>query len=113
MNMTILSYYQLDYQGIDRMTGTLDLLEPKPTTIINKTIVPEQFKDDVVALCEYSGLSELSPGTRIKLSLQEALGILPRERRRIDSYKSLVRFLQDEMDVTLIIHSQKSKKYEE
>lgn len=110
--MNILAYYQLDYQGIDRMTGTLDLLEPKPTTIINKTIVPEQFKDDVAALCEYSGLNELTSGMKIRMSLKEALNVMPRKRARMDSYKSLIGFLSDEMDVSLIIHSQKSKKYD-
>ena len=111
--MTILSYYQLDYQGIDRMTGTLDLLEPKPITIVNKTIVPEQFKDDVAALCEYSGLTELTRGMTIRMTLHEALSVMPRNRKRVDSYKPLVKFLKDEMGVTLIINSQKTKQYEE
>ena len=109
--MNILSYYQLDYQGIDRMTGMLGLLEPKPTTIINKTIVPEQFKDDVAALCKYSGLPELTSRMTIKMTLQEALVVLPRKRKRVDSYNPLVKFLKDEMDVTLVIISQKSKQY--
>lgn len=108
--MTILSYYQLDYQGIDRMTGTLDLLEPKPTTLVSKTIVPEQFKDDVAALSEYSDLPELTAGMTIKMSLQEALGVLPRKRKRVDSYKLLIQFLKDEMGVKLLIISQKSKQ---
>lgn len=111
MKMTILSYYQLDYQGIDQVTGTLDLLEPKPITIINKTIVPDQFKDDVAALSEYTGIPELTVGMTIKMSLQEALRVLPRKRKRVDSYNPLVKFLKDEMGVTLLIKSQKSKQY--
>ena len=113
MKMTILSYYQLDYQGIDQVTGTLDLLEPKPITIINKTIVPDQFKDDVAALSEYSGLPELTAGMTIKMSLQEALDVLPRKRKRVDSYKPLIQFLKDEVGVNLNITSQKTKKHEE
>lgn len=109
MNMTILSYYQLDYQGIDRMTGTLDLLEPKPTTLVSKTIIPDQFKDDMAALSEYSGLPELTAGMTIKMSLQEALRVIPRKRKRVDSYKALVSFLKEEMSITLIINSQKNK----
>lgn len=113
MKMTILSYYQLDYQGIDRMTGTLDLLEPKPTTIVSKTIVPNQFKNDIAALSEYSGLTELTAGMTIRMTLQEALSVLPRKRKRVDSYKPIIQFLKDEMGVTLIINSQKTKKYGE
>ena len=113
MIMTILSYYQLDYQGIDRMTGTLDLLEPKPTTLVSKTIIPDQFKDDMAALSEYSGLPELTAGMTIKMSLQEALGVIPRKRKRVDSYSPLVSFLKEEMGITLIINSQKTKPYEE
>ena len=109
--MTILSYYQLDYQGIDQVTGTLDLLESKPTTIVNKTIVPEQFKGDIAALCEYSGLTELTRDMTIRMTLHEALSVMPRNRKRVDSYKSLVKFLKDEMGVTLIIISQKTKQY--
>lgn len=111
--MTILSYYQLDYQGIDQMTGTLDLLESKPTTIVNKTIVPAQFKDDVDALCKYSSLPELTTGMQISMSLKEALNVMPRKRARLDSYKPLIQFLKDEMGVTLLIKSQKTKHYGE
>lgn len=111
MIMTILSYYQLDYQGIDRMTGTLDLLEPKPTTLVSKTIIPDQFKDDMAALSEYSGLPELTAGMTIKMSLQEALGVIPRKRKRVDSYKPLIQFLNNEMGITLNINSQKTKKH--
>ena len=107
--MNILSYYQLDYQGIDRMTGTLDLLEPKPTALVSKTIIPDQFKDDMAALSEYSGLPELTAGMTIKMSLQEALRVIPRKRKRVDSYKALVSFLKEEMGITLIINSQKNK----
>lgn len=112
MTITNESIFQADYEVV-RVWRGFDGANDEGNHPTKKVIVPEQFKDDVDALCEYSGLTELSPGTRIKLSLQEALGILPRERRRIDSYKSLVRFLQDEMGVTLNIHSQKTKKYEE
>lgn len=110
LKMTILSYYQLDYQGVNQLTGTLDLLEPKPTTIVSKTIIPGRFKSDVEALCEYTGLQELTPGLTIRMSLKEALQVMARKRRRVDAFKSLVDYLQDEMDVTLIINSQKTKR---
>lgn len=111
--MNVLSYYQLDYQGADQLTGKLDFLVPKPTTIVNKTIVPEQFKEDVISLCEYSGISELTPGMTITMSLREALNVMPRKRARLDSYRQLISFLNEEMAITLIINSQKSSSKHE
>lgn len=110
--MTVISYYQLDYQGVNQLTGTLGLLEPKPTTIVAKTIIPERFRIDVEALCEYTGLQELAPGMTIRMSLREALQLMPRKRRRVDAFKPLVECLRDEMNVLLIIHSQKTKQDE-
>lgn len=48
-------------------------------------IVPEKFKDDVERLCKYCGV-ELKSGLCIEIELSELLEILPRERRRKDSY---------------------------
>lgn len=110
--MTILSYYQLDYQGIDTLAGDREALGLKPYTAMSKTVVPAQFQNDVKALCEYSGLSALTEGMTIKMSLREALKAMPRKRERIDSYSALVGFLQEELAVSLIINSQKTKKHE-
>ena len=77
-----------------------DVIEEKE----HKVIIPEKFKDDVERLCNYCGV-ELKSGLCIEIELSELLEILPRERRRKDSYDKLVRFLADEMKITLTIKS--------
>ena len=44
-------------------------------------------------------------GLCIEIELSELLEVLPRERRRKDSYDKLVKFLADEMNIKLIIRS--------
>ena len=101
---------QADYEVVEAWRG-LDGASGKGNHLMIKVIVPEQFKDDVTALCEYSGFTELRAGMTISMSLQEALDVLPRKRRRLDSYKQLIQFLKDEMGVSLIISSKKVKNY--
>ena len=48
-------------------------------------------------------------GMILTVRLQELLHILPRKRPRIDSYRSLVKLLQDKRGVNLIIKSRKTK----
>ena len=67
-------------------------------------IIPERFKDDILKLQDYCGV-ELRSGLCIELELSELLEILPRERRRKDSYDKLVKFLEAEMNIKLIIKS--------
>ena len=77
-----------------------DVIEEKE----HKVIIPEKFKDDVKRLCNYCGV-ELRSGLYIEIELSELLEILPRERRRRDSYDKLVKFLADEMKIILTIKS--------
>ena len=70
----------------------------------SKVIIPEKFKDDVEQLQSYCGV-ELKSGFCIEIELSELLDILPRERRRKDSYDKLVKFLEAEMNIKLIIKS--------
>lgn len=67
-------------------------------------IIPEKFKDDIQRLISYCGV-ELKSGLCIELELSELLEILPRERRRKDSYDKLVKFLAEEMNIKLNIKS--------
>lgn len=72
--------------------------------------IPEKYKKDITALeryydCELSSLT----GLCINLTLQEALSIMPRERRRIDAYRGLQSYLMKEWNITLTITSQKTK----
>ena len=71
-------------------------------------IIPEKFKDDIQKLQDYCGV-ELRSRLCIEIELSELLEILPRERRRKDSYDKLVKFLAEEMNVQLTI---KSRNYD-
>jgi len=73
--------------------------------------ISEKYKKDITALeryydCELSSLT----GLCINLTLQEALSIMPRERRRIDAYRGLQSYLKRELDITLTIKSRKTKQ---
>ena len=81
-----------------------DVIEEKE----HKVIIPEKFKDDIQKLQDYCGV-ELRSGLCIEIELSELLGIAPRVRRRKDSYDKLVKFLEAEMNIKLII---KSRNYD-
>ena len=81
-----------------------DVIEEKEHIVI----IPEKFKDDIQKLQDYCGV-ELRSGLCIEIELSELLEILPRERRRKDSYDKLVKFLADKMKITLTI---KSRNYD-
>lgn len=81
-----------------------DVIEEKEHIVI----IPEKFKDDIQKLQDYCGV-ELRSGLCIEIELSELLEILPRERRRKDSYDKLVKFLAEEMNVQLTI---KSRSYD-
>ena len=81
-----------------------DVIEEKEHIVI----IPEKFKDDIQKLQDYCGV-ELRSGLCIEIELSELLEILPRERRRKDSYDKLVKFLAEEMNIKLNI---KSRNYD-
>ena len=96
-----------------------DVIDPSKEntikTVTQKVVIPEKFKDDIQKLFEFIGRdaeSSCFSDLGITLSLQEALALMPRARKRADAYNPLVRYLQDEMGVTLNIVSQKSKKHD-
>lgn len=71
--------------------------------------VPEKYQRDIEALRQKYG-DAFKTGLCINLTLQEALSIMPRvKRRRIDSYRGLQSYLMKEWDITLTITSQKTK----
>ena len=77
-----------------------DVIEEKES----KVIIPEKFKDDIQRLQSYCEV-ELKSGFCIEIELSELLEILPRQRRRKDSYDKLAKFLEAEMNIKLIIKS--------
>ena len=70
--------------------------------------IPEKYQRDIEALRQKYG-DAFKTGLCINLTLQEALSIMHRERKRIDAYSGLVSYLKKEWDMTLSIKSQKTK----
>ena len=70
--------------------------------------ISEKYQRDIEALRQKYG-DAFKTGLCINLTLQEALSIMHRERRRIDSYSGLVSYLKKEWNITLTITSQKAK----
>ena len=73
--------------------------------------IPEKYRKDIEALRRKYG-DAFKTGFCINLTLQEALSIMPRERRRIDSYRGLQSYLKKDWNITLTIKSQKTKSTE-
>ena len=89
--------------------------DAEPSVIVkkdsNKTItkpIPEKYRKDV-ALLRSKYRDDLKTGFCIILALQEALSIMPRDRKRVDSYAGLISYLKREQGITLTIKSQKTK----
>lgn len=68
----------------------------------------EKYEQDITALKEKFGNSFI-PGLCVRFTLKEALGMMPRNRKRVDAYYGLTRYLQNEFGITLTIYSQKTK----
>jgi hypothetical protein len=96
----LFSLFGGSYQTGRSDNASPDVIEEKES----KVIIPEKFKDDIERLESYCGV-ELKSGLCIEIELSELLEILPRERRRKDSYDKLVKFLAEEMNVQLTIKS--------
>ena len=106
--MLIKNLYNL-FCGSESQDGRLDCASQDVVDKSTQVIIPEKFKDDIQKLQDYCGV-ELRSGLCIEIELSELLEILPRERRRKDSYDKLVKFLADKMDIKLVIINRSSNK---
>lgn len=82
-----------------------------PSVIVKKDSnkpIPEKYKKDIALLQSKYG-DAFKTGFCITLTLQEALSLMSRERRRVDSYAGLISYLKREQGITLTIKSQKTK----
>lgn len=70
--------------------------------------VPEKYQRDIEALRQKYG-DAFKTGFCIDLTLQEALSLMQRERKRVDAYSGLISYLKRELGITLTITSQKTK----
>ncbi len=69
-----------------------------------KCSIPVKFKADIKTL------QKLYPGdTEITLTLREALEKIPRDRKRVDAYETLAKWMKENMGIELIVKSQKTK----
>ena len=85
--------------GAERRSSTPDRLEnAEPSVIVTKDSnrpIPEKYKKDVASLRSKYG-DAFKTGFCIILTLQEALSIMPRDRKRVDSYAGLISYLKRE-----------------
>ncbi len=95
---------EVQYSGDRQDCVSPDVITNKENTVI----VPDKFKRDIEALETYIG-RKLESGLCIKVDLSELLTVIPRARKRTDAYKTLVKYLKDEFDITLTINSKKQK----
>ena len=109
MTIRNISIFQADYENVAPWGGS-DGANHEGNHQVIKTVIPAKFQSDVKALCDYAGIVKMTRGMEIKMTLQEILTIIPKNRRRIESYQSLIAFLADEMDVALELTSKKTKK---
>ena len=98
--------------GAEKVSVSNRLENAEPSVIVtkdsNRTNIPEKYKKDVASLrSKYR--DDLKTGFCIILTLQEALSIMPRDRKRVDSYAGLISYLKREQGITLTIKSQKTK----
>ena len=85
--------------------------DAEPSVIVTKDSnrpIPEKYRKDVALLQSKYG-DAFKTGFCIILTLQEALSIMPRDRKRVDSYAGLISYLKREQGITLTINSQKTK----
>ena len=103
--------------GAERRPSVSNRLENNaaPSVIVkkgsNKTSpksMPEKFSKDVALLQSKYG-DAFKTGFCIDLTLQEALSLMQRERKRVDAYSGLISYLKRELGITLTITSQKTK----
>lgn len=107
MKITLDNLFQCDYESHENRGSVGAFARPNQQVIAS--VIPKEYEADVNALCAYAGVDKLMDGMTIKMTLQEILGIIPKKRARIDSYRMLTQFLKETLNVDLILTSRKTK----
>lgn len=99
--------------GAERRPSVSNRLENDavPSVIVKKDStkpIPEKYQRDIEALRQKYG-DAFKTRFCIDLTLQEALSLMQRERKRVDAYSGLISYLKRELGITLTITSQKTK----
>ena len=77
---------------------------------MNKSIViPLHFRDDVENLKSYVGDENWKSGLTIEFELKELLSICPRQRKRSDSYRKLIAYLDEELKIKITIKKKEKR----
>lgn len=94
----------------ERSTVTLEsqVYDTAPETIFKDGMMKDENLSDIQRLERQYG--ELHEGKVIETTLQEILAVIPKKRARIDAYDSLVKNLERDYGVKLIITSRKHNK---
>lgn len=108
MIINLENIFQADYEFAENRRAETDTCVRSSQSNL-RVIAPKQFENEIQALCDYAGVESLIPGMIIKMSLQEINSIIPKKRVRIESYKQFIKFLNDELCVSLELTSRKTK----
>jgi branched-subunit amino acid ABC-type transport system permease component len=109
-----MSWFVMNQLGLGPVTAvcatilTCTLLGVVIEKAVSSEPISEKYQRDIEALRQKYG-DAFKTGLCINLTLQEALSIMHRERKRIDAYSGLVSYLKKEWNITLTITSQKTK----
>jgi len=75
-------------------------------------VVQEETKADPEIQTLQESYGEMTPGKTIEVTLRELLAIIPRQRKKRDAYKSLVRRLREQYGVSLLFKSNNALSHE-
>lgn len=95
-NNTDAAGYTIEERAFIEDSFIPDIKSPEPILEMKDDIDPEIF----LLAREYGPLSN---GVKIELSLQEALQLFPRQRKRSDAYKGLIKKVKEQFNAELTI----------
>jgi len=75
-------------------------------------VVQEEPKADPEIQKLQESYGEMTPGKTIEFTLRELLSIIPRQRKKRDAYKSLVRRLREQYGVSLLFKPNNALSHE-
>lgn len=99
-NNTNAAGYTIEERAFIEDSFIPEIISPEPVPEMKDDIDPE-----ILLLAKTYG--PLSNGVKIELSLQEALQLFPRQRKRSDAYKSLIKKVKEQFNAELTIGTKK------